>query len=259
MKGKILITFAALLTALNCFGWGQKGHDTTAFIAENHLTQNAKQKIEAALGGKSIVYYANWLDNASNTPQYAYTKTWHYKNIDADQSYEQAPINPSGDVVTAIKEQINKLSNGNLSQEDEALAIKILVHLMGDIHQPMHLGHLSDLGGNRIEVNYFNRPTKLHSLWDTPLVESAHNWGYSEWQQQIDRMSSMDQELITSGTIDEWARETYLITRDVYKDSPAGANLSYDYINKWTPTIELQFERGGLRLAYILNSIFDKK
>jgi len=92
MKGKILITFAALLTALNCFGWGQKGHDTTAFIAENHLTQNAKQKIEAALGGKSIVYYANWLDNASNTPQYAYTKTWHYKNIDADQSYELLSI-----------------------------------------------------------------------------------------------------------------------------------------------------------------------
>ena len=69
--------------SLQVFGWGQKGHDTVAYIAECHLTPATKQAVESLLDGKSIVYWANWLDNASHTPEYAYSKTWHYKNIDA--------------------------------------------------------------------------------------------------------------------------------------------------------------------------------
>lgn len=80
MKRNFLLLIAALFCTAQAFAWGQKGHDVTAFIAENHLTDNAKSKIVAALDGHSLVYYANWLDNASNTQEYRYTKTWHYKN-----------------------------------------------------------------------------------------------------------------------------------------------------------------------------------
>ena len=65
----------------------------------------------------------------------------------------------------------------------------MLVHLVGDLHCPMHAGHKSDLGGNTVSVLYFDTPTKLHTIWDTQLVESAHKWSYTEWQRQIDRVT----------------------------------------------------------------------
>lgn len=255
-----LFTFAGglLLTVAPCLGWGQKGHDTVAFIAENHLTASAKAAVDSLLQGKSIVYYSNWLDNASHTPEYAYTKTWHYKNIDADQTYRSAPLLESGDIVRAINEQAAILADTNMVDGQRALALKILVHLLGDIHQPMHLGHASDLGGNRWDVKYFRSPANLHGVWDSRLPESAHKWSYTEWQQQIDRATPDEcREILADAYPEHWGEETYGICKAVYEATPVNTNISYDYIAEWTPVIEKQFLRGGLRLADMLNTILD--
>ena len=156
-----MVCLAAGLLAfvVNGYSWGQKGHDVTCAVAQNHLTRKAKKQISNILDGKSIVYWANWMDNASHTPDYRYTLTWHYKNIDADETFGQALLNENGDVVRAINEQIDALKSGKLSKEEQALSLKFLVHLMGDLHCPMHLGHRSDLGGNRWQVQYFGKGT----------------------------------------------------------------------------------------------------
>ncbi len=149
------LTIAVMaLTALPAFPWGQKGHDTVAFIAENHLTPVAREKAGNLIGGKSIVYHSNWLDNASHTPEYAFTKTWHYKNVDADETFRSACKEPKGDVVRAINEQTEILRDPEATDSAKSLALKIVVHLVGDIHQPMHLGRRSDLGGNRVNVRF---------------------------------------------------------------------------------------------------------
>lgn len=260
MKSKKILLSATLIaaTSIQCFSWGQKGHDTVCFIAVNHLTPVAKATAEKLLGGKSIVYYANWLDNASHTPEYSYSKTWHYKNIDANETFENAQLHESGDVVRAIREQAYILNNPDSSDEQKSLALKMLVHLVGDIHQPMHMGHRSDLGGNRWMVKYFNSPKNLHSIWDSSLPESAHKWSYTEWQQQIDRATPEEEaEIIADGSPEKWGKECYQIAAEVYNTTPEDSKLSYDYIAKWTPVIEEQFLRGGLRLADLLNSIFD--
>jgi len=90
------------------------------------------------------------------------------------------------------------------------------------------------------------------------LVESAHKWSYTEWQQQIDRVCPKGEAEITAGSIDDWAKETVTICTDVYNAMPEGATVSYNEVATWTPIIEQQLVRGGLRLAYLLNSIFDK-
>lgn len=259
MNYKSLVTTGLLsFSALMAYGWGQKGHDTTAFIAENHLTPITRAVIDDLLDGKSIVYYANWLDNASHTPEYAYSKTWHYKNIDEDQTFETAPLLESGDVVRAIYEQCAILEDPEAAREDKQLALKIVVHLLGDIHQPMHLGHASDLGGNRHIVKYFGRDSNLHSVWDSSVPESGHKWTYTEWQQQIDRVPRETEiEILKEGTPEKWAKESYLISKDLYDKTPQDMNISYDYIAEWTPVVEDQFLKGGLRLADLLNSIFD--
>lgn len=169
-----LISILMSMAAVSVFGWGQKGHDVTACIAEKHLTPAAKTAVDSLLEGKSMIYWSNWLDNASHTKPYAYTKTWHYKNIDEGERYEEAQANPAGDAVTAIKAQIETLSGGKASFEDSQLAMKILVHVVGDLHQPLHMGHATDLGGNRVRVKYFGRDNNLHSVWDSSIPESAH-------------------------------------------------------------------------------------
>ena len=136
----IFLTVSMFCLSLVAFGWGQKGHDTVAFIAENHLTDATKAALDSLLDGKSPVYWANWLDNASHTPEYAYTKTWHYKNVDADRTYDDMPPNPAGDAILAIKSQIETLKNPATNKAEAALALKILIHVVGDMHQPMHMG-----------------------------------------------------------------------------------------------------------------------
>ena len=246
-----------LSLSLAAFGWGQKGHDTVIYIAENHLTDATKAAVDSLCDGKSPVYWANWLDNASHTPEYAYTKTWHYKNVDADRTYDDMPANPAGDAIGAIKQQIEILSNPATTKPEAQLALKILIHVVGDMHQPMHMGHATDLGGNRTKVKFFGRDTNLHSIWDSNLVESAHKWSYTEWQQQLDRLSPEEEVLVVQGTVDDWGRETIEITRDVYNFFQPGLNVSYDQVAYWAPTIEQQLLRGGLRLAHVLNTIYD--
>ena len=241
---------------LSGWGWSQKGHDVTAYIAEQHLTPAARAAVDSLFEGKSMVYWANWLDNESHTPEYAYTKTWHSKNVNDGVRYEEMAPNPAGDAVLAVKSRVAVLEAPNASLADKQLALKILVHGVGDMHQPMHMGHATDLGGNRIKVKYFGRDTNLHSVWDGSLVESAHKWSYSEWQDQIARVRPAAEAASTPGSIDDWAKQTMAIAAEVYNAAPAGTTMCYDEVARWTPIIENQLLAGGLRLAYLLNGIF---
>ena len=254
---KLIIALIAPLMGLSAWAWSQKGHDVTAYIAEQHLTPAAAAAVDSIFHGKSMVYWANWLDNASHTMDYAYTKTWHYKNIDEGYKFDEAPLNEKGDIVGAVNMQIATLSDSTTTPQEAELALRILVHCMGDMHQPMHMGHLSDLGGNKTKLKYFDRETTLHSIWDGSLVESAHKWSYTEWQQQIDRATPEEQLTIIAGTPESWAEETFGVAGKVYKYYQPGLNVKYDQIAYATPIIEQQFLRGGLRLAHVLNSIFD--
>ena len=103
---------------------------------------------------------------------------------------------------------------------------------------------------------YFGTPTKLHTIWDTQLVESAHKWSYTEWQRQIDRLTEQQQKAICDGTIEDWFAETAAICDRVYKELPEGTKISYDHVAEYAPVIENQLLKGGLRLAHILNEIY---
>ncbi|MDE6710965.1 MAG: S1/P1 nuclease [Alistipes sp.] len=253
---KLLLSVCCLLAAQQVLAWGQKGHDVTAYIAECRLTPKAAKKIDKVLGGHSPVYYANWLDNASHTPEYAYSKTWHYLNIDEGCTLDTMPKNPDGDVLEAVTGLVAKLKAGNLSPEEETLALKMLIHLVGDMHCPMHTGRLSDLGGNRRPVTMFGKPTNLHSIFDTAVPEAAHRWSYTEWQQQLDRLSKEEVAAVQAGTPRDWLLETAAICNEIYDFTPEGTKVSYDYVAKYAPVIEQQFLRGGLRLARLLNEIY---
>ena len=254
---RFFIIAIAMVIGLQAQAWGPKGHDTIAYIAEKHLSKRCLKNILEVLDGHSLVYVSNWLDNASHTEEYAHTKTWHYVNVDADEgSYSQSVKAETGDVVTAINDIVTRLKSGELSPEAEKAELMMLIHLVGDMHCPMHAGYKSDRGGNNTQVKYFGKQRKLHSVWDSEIVESAHRWSYSEWQEQVDRASKREQKAIAYGTPNDWIEETVALARDVYENSTTGKNLSYDYVAQYAPIIEQQFLKGGIRLAKLLEEIY---
>ena len=257
-QSKILTLWTLLLCPLCLFAWGQKGHDTVAHIAERHLTPRTAHAVDSLLRGKSMVYWSNWLDNASHTAEYEYSKTWHYKNIDEGENFDKVKTPATGDIVSALDSQLLILADTAASKDDRALALKMVTHLFGDLHQPMHLGHFSDRGGNRVTVKFFNRGTNLHSVWDTNLPEAGHKWSYTEWRENLDRLSPADEAAVLApATPREYARETYEICSRVYEATPEMTNITYDYIADWTPVVERQLLKGGLRLADALNKALD--
>lgn len=253
---RVLLVLLSLLFVLPSFGWGQKGHDVTAYVAECNLRPGVRNKVMKLLGNRSLVYYANWLDNASHTPEYAYTSTWHYANVDEGCTYATMEKHPSGDVVTAVDSLVAKLKRKDLAPDEERLALMMLIHLVGDMHCPMHAGRRTDRGGNEVTVQFFNTPAKLHTIWDSNLVEAAHKWGYIDWRQQIDRAGKREKRKIAEGSTLDWFNETHKVAERIYADTPAGTTVSYDYIALYTPVIEEQLLRGGLRLAKLLNDIY---
>lgn len=256
MRKFVLICLTLLIPILS-LAWGPKGHDTVAYIAEKHLSKKTLKKVQEVLDGHSLVYVANWMDNASHTTEYAHTKTWHYVNVDPSEgSYADSKKEAKGDVVTAINAIVEHLKSGELSPEAEQAELMMLIHLVGDMHCPMHAGYKSDRGGNGTEVKYFGKQRKLHSVWDSEIVESAHRWSYSEWQYQVDRANKREQKAISMGTPNDWIEETVELARDIYERSTTGGNLSYDYVAYYAPVIEQQFLKGGIRLASLLEDIY---
>ena len=253
---KILFLILVVMPA-TAFAWGPKGHDIVAYIAEQHISKCTKSKVEQILGGKSMVYVANWMDNASHTPEFSYTKTWHYCNVDVPNgSYADAVDAPKGDVVSAINNIVERITSGELSEDVERAELMMLIHLVGDIHCPMHAGKSEDLGGNRVKVTFFNKPANLHSVWDSDIVESAHRWSYMEWQKQIDRQERKIVKSYAMGDAALWFEESARIATAIYEETPQGSKLSYDYVERFRPIVEEQLLKGGIRLAHLLEQIY---
>ncbi len=256
---RLLVSLLSLLLLAPhpIMAWGKRGHDVICYIAECHLTEGALARVTEVLDGRSMVYYSNWMDSASHTKEYAETKEWHYFNIDRSESIESQKRSKKGDILSAVEGLVAELKVGDLTAEQESVALKMLIHLVGDMHQPMHLGRASDEGGNNIPVVYFVESTSLHSIWDYHLVEGVHTWSYTEWQSQIDR-GLVDEEEVVSGSYREWLDATHQITKEIYRDTPAETRIFYEYSDKYAPIIEQQFLYAGLRLAHILNGIYSK-
>ena len=256
MKRLIVLTLA-ITSLFNAMAWGPKGHDTVAYIAEKHLSKKTLKRVMEILDGHSLVYVANWMDNASHTDEYAYTKTWHYVNVDPEEgTYANSKKDAAGDAVTAINTIVDNLKSGELSLEEERAQLMMLIHIVGDIHCPMHAGRKSDRGGNGTQVKYFGKQKKLHSVWDSEIVESAHRWSYSEWQEQVDRASAKQEKAIAHGTPNDWIEETVILANRLYEDAAEVSNMSYDYVAEYAPVIEEQFLKGGIRLAKLLEEIY---
>ena len=267
MKKYFMFTvMASLLISSAAFAWGPKGHDIVAAIAEQNLTAKAKKNLNELLDGKSIVYYSSWMDGIQNSPYwkngYNKTKTWHYANVDKGYTYQTMQKNENGDVVTALNKLTYELTENeaNLTDSMKVDYVKMIIHMVGDLHCPMHAGRLSDRGGNSVKLKFFGQKTSLHSLWDSKIIDSARKWSYTEWAHQLDRKDKKYKKAVVQGTYEDWFNKTVENAAEIYdyveRDAARAEKLSYQFVYDFSPMLEESLLLGGYRLAYVLNMIF---
>jgi len=235
--------------------WGQNGHRATGRIAEQHLTRSAKRKIDKLLKGQSLAFVSTFADEIKSDRKYREFSAWHYVNMDLDQNYEQADKNPKGDLVSGILKCIEVLKNKESNEEDKVFYLKMLVHFVGDLHQPMHIGQREDKGGNALQVQWFGKGTNLHSVWDTKMIE-GWNMSYLELADNASYLSKKQVKYLQKGTVVDWVNEVHEITKEVYKSVEVGENLRYRYSYDHFGIVRNQLQKGGIRLAKILNDIY---
>ena len=250
------LNLAFLLLSFQAFSWGQTGHRVVGQVAENHLSKKAKKNIDKVLKGESLAMVSNWMDFIKSDSAYDYMKPWHYATIRYDEDYLEAGAPKQGDVIWAINEVSEMLKNNTFTDEipDEVTALKILVHLVGDIHQPLHVGNGDDLGGNKINIQYFYKKSNLHSVWDTKMID-GQNLSYSEYTNWIDTSSTAQIERWQDQSVYQWALESQSFHPGLY-DFPKNGKLSYRYNFDHIDTVNLRLLQGGIRLAGVLNEIY---
>lgn len=236
--------------------WGPTGHRATGKIAEMHLSKRILKKIDHLLDGHSLAFVSTYADEIkSERPKYDKYYTWHYINMSFDDTYEASIKNPTGDLVTGINKCIEVLKDKNSSKEDKNFHLKLLVHFMGDLHQPMHIGRPEDKGGNTIQVQWFGRGTNLHRVWDEDMIRE-YKMGYLELANNMDDLSKAQIEAVQSGSLIDWVHDTHKLTKTTYESVKVGENLRYRYSYDHFKTVRTQLQKGGLRLAKVLEDIF---
>lgn len=256
---KFTILIFALLLGLYGFtskkDWGPTGHRTIGKIAEKYLTRKAKKKITKLLQGESLAFVSTYADEIKSDKKYNKFYTWHYVNFPIDSTYEKSVKNPKGDIITGINYCITVLKNKKSSVQDKRFYLKMLVHLIGDLHQPLHIGRAEDKGGNTIQVRWFNKGSNLHRVWDEDMIEQW-NMSYVELANNERKLTKKQIVLIKKGTVLDWMYDTRKLTKKVYKSVKVGEKLRYRYSYIYFPIVRQQLQKGGIRLAKLLNDIF---
>lgn len=255
---KIIFLFLLLsnLAIANDNIWSKVGHRAVGEVAEEHLTRKAKRAIAKLLNGQSLASISNFADEIKADSTYRKFSAWHYVNFPADKKYTDAEPSKYGDLIIGIEKCIEIVKDKNSSKEDKAFYLKMLVHLVGDLHQPMHVGRLEDKGGNDIQVQWFNKGSNLHKVWDANMIDD-YGMSYTELAASLPRLTEAQKKSIQQGGIYDWVEDSQDVANKVYDSVEAGEKLFYRYSYVWWDTVEIQLQKGGLRLAKVLNELFE--
>jgi len=255
-----VILFAMFIYLPFCsMAWGVLGHRIVGGIADGYLTKKAKKEIYKILGNESIAITSTWSDFVRSDPAYDYLDPWHYINIKGGVNEidfrKKLAADTAIDAFTKLNQVIAKLKTGTLTPEEKLFNLRVLIHIVGDIHQPMHVARPEDRGGNGIKLQWFNSPTSLHTIWDSKLVD-FQQLSYTEYVQSINFTTKLQRKEWQSESITDWIWQSYQYTEKIYAETKADANLSYDYNFKFIGILNQQLLKGGVRLAGLLNEIF---
>ena len=268
MFKKCIVLLVISCAPFSLLAWGVVGHRTVARIAENHLSATTKHEIGRLLGSETLPLVSTWPDEIRSDPQYSSTGPWHYVNVPTGLDFPAfvaqlnavpvpAPTTPAN-AYTALLQVRKDLKDPKKTPAERLAALKFLVHLVGDVHQPLHVGHAEDKGGNDVKVTWRSKEeTNLHSIWDSALVEYP-GFTYTEMAAAYDHATPAQIKQWQKNDITTWLFESYQLCTPVYAAATANPKFDYHFYPTFGPTVEQQILKAGIRLAGVLNETFAK-
>jgi S1/P1 Nuclease len=269
---RLLIAFALLLPS-PALAWWEYGHETVAKIALAQVKPATGAKVQAMMRkgalletptcridtAEGLSYWADCIKGLKDRFSYAYS--WHYQNVDVCKPFDLKSPCADGNCVSAqIARNAKLLADKSVPMRERVMALAFLVHFTGDLHMPLHAGDRSDRGGNDLKASYgiyAGSRLNIHAIWDGYLAERAITTPPGR-----DALLTGVQPGMADGTVEDWSRENWAVARDsVYGTllgdpcgpKPARATLDQAKIEALVPVVRLQLERGGARLARLLD------
>ncbi|MBL7858899.1 MAG: S1/P1 nuclease [Cyclobacteriaceae bacterium] len=251
---KLLLSLLLISISYTSFGWGATGHRATGHVAQKYLNKKARKAINRILGGESLAMASTWMDEIKSDSTFNYMSDWHWVTIPDGLTYEQTEKNPNGDLVMTLERIIAELKSKKLNPKDEVERLKMLIHLVGDIHQPLHVGR-PDAGGNAIKVTWFRTDSNLHRVWDSDMIDDT-KLSYTELAEAAGNPAENQLQRWQKNSVRDWARESTTFREQIYAIGNGKLGYRYSYLN--FPTVREQVLKAGVRLAGILNDIYGK-
>lgn len=256
---RILFFLFSFSLIQNVYAWGPVGHMIVGQIAQDQLSIKAKNAVDKLLEGQSVAEVSNWADSIKSRPEWAMTKPWHFVDIPDGQSYETIPHSHDGDIITALNEMVNTIKSPKSNLLSKQQALMFVIHFMGDIHQPLHVGRPDDQGGNAITIQFENRKMNLHSLWDSGMI-TIQQMDYLSYARNLQAHNFLfDAIEATDIPFEQIINENMSVRKQIYMfDTIADAPIILDrvYFKRNIDVMNAQLLSGGKRLATLLNKLF---
>ncbi|MBQ8100605.1 MAG: S1/P1 nuclease [Paludibacteraceae bacterium] len=257
MKKTFLILLLSVLTAGQAAAWDAVGHRIVAETAYNNLTKKARRQVDRILGTRGIVYTSSWPDEIKSDTIYPQSHVWHYQNLRAGLTpadIEYLYLNPAVEGKHAFY-ALDSLVNVLKTDREDEVALKFVVHIMGDVFQPMHLGHPDDKGGNKVQMRWFSHGTNLHAVWDRWLIDYT-NLSSSEFVRLLEDTYGPQKKDLQRLTMLECYLITYGRQQAVYAWQQTGDTNTYHYAYRFRRDLDLSLYTAGIKLAQLLNEIY---
>jgi len=269
MLPRLAFVLALTVSAAPASAWGPVGHRITAQIAQDNVSGHTRARIEQIIGGEELPEAATWPDDQRSNPAPFWQETaspWHFVTLPPGQAAEQLEHPPEGDALTALQAYTATLRDPAASAEDKATALRFVVHIVGDLHMPLHVGRPGDRGGNDVRVQWFDLPQQnLHWVWDEGII-LKQQLSFSEYAERLERRMT-PAEVVEWWNVEPavWMDESAALRDRLYpatseeaglgtRESPV--RLSWQYAYDWTPSTELRLQQAGVRLAAYLDWVF---
>ena len=253
-KMRFIFLLLILCICTPTFPWGKTGHRVIGAIAEEYLSPATKRKLREIMGDETLAMASTWMDFIRSDPSWGYATPWHYCTIPDGMTWLEAEIPEEGDIIQTLERLIAELKTNQLSDEEKLTNVRFLIHLIGDLHQPLHVGNGEDRGGNDVKVKWFFQNSNLHRVWDSQMID-YQQMSYTEMAVAINHPGKAQIFKYLEGSVEDWAYESRSYRNQVYA-LPENDNLGYQYVYDNWSLVEQRLLQAGIRLAGVFNAIY---
>jgi hypothetical protein len=254
-----IVVAACLATAVPARAWGPAAHRIVARLAADRLEPAAERGVARLLDDRTLADVATWADDVRDArPESA---RWHYVDIPVGRheyrpSRDCRPESHGDCAIAAIARFRAVLADAHAGVQKRREALEFLVHLVADVHQPLHCADDGDRGGNEVDVWLRRRPTNLHAVWDSGLVTEAGLDEAAYARRLDDWLAHQDVTRLAGGTVADWALESHDAAVEHAYVLPANRRLGVAYVRANLPVVDRQLALASVRLARVLNEAF---